>query len=74
MMSNIRQMKIDNNACTHLKNMKVRVFIFAVFKKALDCKIIEKPLHEMIPEHIAMLVGETESESSFAPRVTSMIP
>ena len=54
--------------------MKVCVFIFAVFKKDIICRLIEIPEKEIIPEHSEIDIGETTFESSFAPRVTSKMP
>ena len=51
------------------------VFIFVVFKKFIDCIIIEIPLNDKIAEHNEIDRDETGSKlSSFVPRVTSKNP
>ena len=67
------QIKIERINCTHFDITKLCVFIFADFKNAKDCIIIEIPLKE-ISAQIAKMFGFIEFESSFAPRVTSTIP
>ena len=68
-----KQINIDKIICTHFDKTKLCAFIFAVFKKDKDCIIIEIPLKE-ISAQIAEALVSCNMESSFAPRVTSMIP
>ena len=68
------QQIIDNNKCTLFMKMKKCVFIFAVFKNAIDWKIIESPLNDKIPVTTATDVESLKTERVFAPRVTSKIP
>ena len=54
-MSNL-QINKDRINCTHFVNIKVCVFIFAVFKNDKDCIIIEIPLNEISAQIIGMFV------------------
>ena len=54
--------------------MKVRVFIFACFKNAIDWKMMDNPLNDKIPVTKTILKLLEKTDSVFAPLVTSKIP
>ena len=54
--------------------MKLCAFIFAVFRNAIDCIIIERPLKDNIPDVIIIELFVILKDSVFAPRVTSKMP
>ena len=74
MKSKIKQNNIDKIECTHFEKIKVCAFIFAVFKKAIDCIIIERPLNDKIPEAKMIAEFSLEIDKIFEPRVTSKMP
>ena len=69
-----KQIKIEIIKCVTLKKTKLRIFIFACFKNAIDCIIIEIPLNDKIPEHKQIDAMLVFCESIFAPLVTSKSP
>ena len=75
-MRHIKKHKLkDKIECTHFVKTKLCAFIFAFCKNAIDCKIIDIPLNDNIPEHSEIERFEIGMiESSFAPLVTSTIP
>ena len=70
----IEHKNIDVKQCTHFDKTKLCAFIFADFKKAIDCIIIDSPLKDKIPVVIIIELFVIFKESIFAPRVTSKSP
>lgn len=68
------QQNIDNNKCTLFMKMKKCVFIFAVFKKAIDWVMIEMPENDSMPDANIMFCVVGERDNIFVPRVTSSSP
>ena len=69
-----KQTNIETIICAIFEKTKLHIFIFVVFKKAIDCMIIDNPLNDKIPEQIEIERGEIVDESSLHPRVTSIKP
>ena len=74
MKTKIRQKNMEIIICTHFAKMKLCAFIFAVFRNAIDCIIIERPLKDNIPDVIIIELFVMFKDSVFAPRVTSKMP
>lgn len=72
--SNKKHIIIDKIKCTLFVSIKKCVFIFAVFKKAIDCIIIDNPLKDNKPVANIMALVDFVIDNVLQPRVTSTKP
>ena len=69
-----KQLIIEKIECITFISTKLCIFILACFKNTIDCIIIDIPLKDNKPEHKQIESGETQTDNSFAPLVTSKMP